>query len=99
MKKNRREKLTAANALVLGVLAAHLHADHAPTLAELAADVGLESPSTVRAHIDKLIRLGFVHREAQKARGLSLTPRGDALFADDPAEVARACLAAVGVEG
>lgn len=43
-----------------------------PSVREIGAAVGLNSPSTVQSHIDKLISAGYIHRENGKTRTLKI---------------------------
>lgn len=46
-----------------------------PSVREIAAAVGLRSPSTVHAHLKKLRELGYLERDGHKTRAITLTGR------------------------
>lgn len=47
-----------------------------PTIREICDAVGLSSTSTVHGHINRLIRRGFLQKDAAKPRALEVTPEG-----------------------
>jgi len=47
-----------------------------PSIREIAAAVGLSSPSTVQSHINRLISLGYLVREEGKTRTLKVAGQG-----------------------
>jgi len=44
-----------------------------PSVREIAAEVGLKSPSTVHAHLNTLERTGYITRDAKKTRAITIT--------------------------
>ena len=49
---------------------------YVPAVREICASIGLSSPSTVQVHLNSLEERGFIHRDAQKSRSITLTAKG-----------------------
>lgn len=49
---------------------------YVPAVREICASIGLSSPSTVQVHLNSLEAGGFIHRDAQKSRSITLTAKG-----------------------
>ena len=66
-------ELTARQQEVLDRIKAYIR-EHgtAPTRAELAADVGLADPSSVRSHLKRLVEEGYIEIREDKYRGIRL---------------------------
>ncbi|MSO58548.1 MAG: transcriptional repressor LexA [Thermoleophilia bacterium] len=60
-----------------------------PTVREIAAEVGLASPSTVHAHLGTLERAGLIRRDPTKPRAIELPGRPRPAAAPAPDDVAR----------
>ena len=66
-------ELTARQQEVLDRIKAYIR-EHgtAPTRAELAADLGLADPSSVRSHLKRLVEEGYIEILEDKYRGIRL---------------------------
>ena len=49
---------------------------YVPAVREICASIGLSSPSTVQVHLNSLEERGYIHRDAQKSRSITLTEKG-----------------------
>lgn len=49
-----------------------LHHGYAPTLREMQAGLGWDSPTSVRHHLNQLVEAGLIERECGTARGIRL---------------------------
>lgn len=49
---------------------------YVPAVREICASIGLSSPSTVQVHLNSLEKGGYIHRDAQKSRSITLTAKG-----------------------
>ena len=49
---------------------------YVPAVREIGASIGLSSPSTVQVHLNSLEAQGYIHRDAQKSRSITLTAKG-----------------------
>ena len=49
---------------------------YVPAVREICSSIGLSSPSTVQVHLNSLEERGFIHRDAQKSRSITLTAKG-----------------------
>lgn len=49
---------------------------YVPAVREICASIGLSSPSTVQVHLNSLEAAGYIHRDAQKSRSITLTAKG-----------------------
>lgn len=49
---------------------------YVPAVREICAAIGLSSPSTVQVHLNSLEENGYIHRDAQKSRSITLTEKG-----------------------
>lgn len=74
-----REPLTKNQRRVLDFLVEHnsLHG-YMPSFPEIAAQLGGRSLSTVFEYLTELQRKGYIHREYNKARGITILPAGKA---------------------
>jgi len=64
---------------------------YVPAVREICASIGLSSPSTVQVHLNSLEERGFIHRDAQKSRSITLTEKGreELGLSEDPQPVAQ----------
>ncbi|MBE6471864.1 MAG: transcriptional repressor LexA, partial [Coriobacteriaceae bacterium] len=64
---------------------------YVPAVREICASIGLSSPSTVQVHLNSLEERGFIHRDAQKSRSITLTAKGreELGLSEDPQPVAQ----------
>ena len=49
---------------------------YVPAVREICTSIGLSSPSTVQVHLNSLEERGYIHRDAQKSRSITLTEKG-----------------------
>jgi repressor LexA len=49
---------------------------YVPAVREICSSIGLSSPSTVQVHLNSLEENGYIHRDAQKSRSITLTEKG-----------------------
>ena len=49
---------------------------YVPAVREICSSIGLSSPSTVQVHLNSLEERGYIHRDAQKSRSITLTEKG-----------------------
>jgi repressor LexA len=49
---------------------------YAPAVREICSSIGLSSPSTVQVHLNSLEKRGYIHRDANKSRSITLTDKG-----------------------
>ena len=49
---------------------------YVPAVREICSSIGLSSPSTVQVHLNSLEANGYIHRDAQKSRSITLTAKG-----------------------
>lgn len=49
---------------------------YVPAVREICTSIGLSSPSTVQVHLNSLEERGYIHRDAQKSRSITLTDKG-----------------------
>ena len=69
--------LTARQQEILAFVNAHVDEHgYPPTVREIGQAVGLTSPSTVHAHLEKLERAGLIRRDATKPRALEVIEGG-----------------------
>lgn len=66
---------------ILEVVASHVDAHgYPPSVREIAAAVGLASPSTVKHHLDALEAQGYLQRASSLSRALEVSPRARVLL-------------------
>lgn len=71
--------LTERQTEVLAVVTDYIHTKgYAPSVREIGVAVGLRSTNGVARHLDRLIKLGHLRRDANKARTLTLSPQEEA---------------------
>ena len=69
--------LTKTQRVVLEAIAKAIdEKGYVPAVREICASIGLSSPSTVQVHLNSLEERGFIHRDAQKSRSITLTAKG-----------------------
>ena len=69
--------LTARQQEILAFVNTHVDEHgYPPTVREIGHAVGLTSPSTVHAHLEKLERAGLIRRDATKPRALEVIEGG-----------------------
>ncbi|WP_217177313.1 helix-turn-helix domain-containing protein [Streptomyces sp. AC495_CC817] len=73
MARHRVDYLTAAQEQILRCIRTAI-TDHgeAPTIAEIGAQVGLRSRSSVHWHLRRIEALGYIEREPRRPRGIRL---------------------------
>ncbi len=70
-------ELTKKQKLVLETIAHAIdEKGYVPAVREICTAIGLSSPSTVQVHLNSLEKRGFIHRDAQKSRSITLTAKG-----------------------
>ena len=68
-----RKPLTARRRQILDMIVTHQRAHgYPPSMREIAADVGLKSPASVKAHIDVLGRAGYLRVDPTRPRAIEL---------------------------
>lgn len=68
--------LTKKQRLVLETIARAIEEKgYIPAVREICAAMGLSSPSTVQVHLNSLEKQGYIHRDAQKSRSITLTAK------------------------
>ena len=68
-----RKTLTARRRQILDMIVTHQRAHgYPPSMREIAADVGLKSPASVKAHIDVLGRAGYLRVDPTRPRAIEL---------------------------
>ncbi len=81
-------ELTKKQRVVLEAIAKAIdEKGYVPAVREICASIGLSSPSTVQVHLNSLEERGFIHRDAQKSRSITITQKGRdelGLGAEDP---------------
>ena len=81
------DKLTKKQRLVLETIAKAIdEKGYVPAVREIGSAIGLSSPSTVQVHLNTLEKQGYIHRDAQKSRSITLTAKGrkELGIVDDP---------------
>lgn len=69
--------LTKKQRIVLSAIAQAIEEKgYVPAVREICAAIGLSSPSTVQVHLNSLEERGYIHRDAQKSRSITLTEKG-----------------------
>lgn len=69
--------LTKKQRLVLEAIAQAIEEKgYVPAVREICSAIGLSSPSTVQVHLNSLEKQGYIHRDAQKSRSITLTSKG-----------------------
>ena len=70
-------ELTKKQRVVLEAIAQAIdEKGYVPAVREICSAIGLSSPSTVQVHLNSLEERGFIHRDAQKSRSITLTAKG-----------------------
>ena len=70
-------ELTKKQRVVLEAIAKAIdEKGYVPAVREICASIGLSSPSTVQVHLNSLEERGFIHRDAQKSRSITITQKG-----------------------
>lgn len=68
--------LTKKQRIVLEAIAQAIEEKgYVPAVREICSAIGLSSPSTVQVHLNSLEERGFIHRDAQKSRSITLTAK------------------------
>ena len=68
-----RKPLTVRRRQILDMIVNHQRAHgYPPSMREIAADVGLKSPASVKAHIDVLARAGYLRVDPTRPRAIEL---------------------------
>lgn len=65
-----------------------------PTVREIGEEVDIASTSTVKEHIDRLDKAGFIRREKRKPRAIQVTEKGQELIAKNKDEALKAMMQA-----
>lgn len=69
--------LTKKQRIVLEAIAKAIdEKGYVPAVREICSSIGLSSPSTVQVHLNSLEERGYIHRDAQKSRSITLTAKG-----------------------
>ena len=69
--------LTKKQRIVLEAIAKAIdEKGYVPAVREICSSIGLSSPSTVQVHLNSLEERGYIHRDAQKSRSITLTTKG-----------------------
>ena len=70
-------ELTKKQRLVLETIARAIdEKGYVPAVREICTAIGLSSPSTVQVHLNSLEKGGFIHRDSQKSRSITITAKG-----------------------
>ncbi len=82
---NTEDTLSHRRRQILEVVASQVEAHgYPPSVREIAAAVGLASPSTVKHHLDALEAQGYLQRASSLSRALEVSPRARALLGLTP---------------
>lgn len=73
--------------ILIFILDSMLQHHRTPTVREICAHIGLSSPSSVQNHINTLEKFGYINREANKNRSISITAKGNAAYAASQSQV------------
>ncbi len=68
-----QETLTKRQKVVFQFIRKHIENGNAPTIREIADEMGFRSPNGVMCHLTALEKKGLIHRDGNKSRSISLT--------------------------